>query len=111
MRKHAVKLKIQQPDKDKDSLSQDKDEISPTSPESPGLLITSPKFKDQESIELDLSQKIEKVQDYTLINRFFSFLDVKLSEISADPDAKSGDKFLNSTLSGYFCRVCLIIIS
>ena len=51
-------------------------------------------------MSIDLEDKVEKLQDYTLINRFFSFL-----------DQNDNKEPLNATLSGYFCKVTLIIIS
>ena len=84
-------------------------ESSPESPQSPCSpeMLTTPKFKEQDSIELDpiaAEQKIEKIQDYSLINKFFSFLDVSY-------DNNKNKELLNDTLSGYFCKVCLVIIS
>lgn len=47
-----------------------------------------------------MGEKIEKYQDYMLIDRFFGFL-----------SNREGKESLNATLSGYFCGVTLIIIS
>ena len=104
LRKQSNNLKI---DPKHEVKTDEEDRIqSPTSPISPGILQSS-KFKEQESIELDtsnVSQKVEKKQDYSLIDRFFSFLDGQV-------DTNNDREPLNPTLSGYFCKVCLIIIS
>lgn len=79
--------------------------IEPKSPESP----LSPEFSlgakyDQVSIELEPSPSNEKRQDYSLIDKLFSFLD----KPAASEDPEQG---LNSTLCGYFSKVVQIMIS
>ena len=51
----------------------------------------------QVSIDMKNDDEDEK-QDYTLINKFFEFLD-------------ESDQIINETLSGYFCKVLLVVIS
>ena len=59
---------------------------------------------EQESIEIEQPVSTEKKQDYTLINKLFSFLD--------KPAASENPEYgLNSTLCGYFSKVILIMIS
>ena len=78
---------------------------SPLSDEEP--VLTTPKYnavtnegEEQVSVEIAEEEEPKKefinVLNYDIINKFFDFLD-------------SG-KELNSTLSGYFCRVTLILI-
>ena len=50
-------------------------------------------------------EDLEKTQDYTRINQLFRFLD------GAGGEQEQPRPPLNDTLTGYFCKVCLIIIS
>lgn len=73
--------------------------IEPVSPESP----VSPEFSlgakyDQVSIEMEQTPTEERKQDYSLIDKFFGFLD----RVAASEDPEQG---LNSTLCGYFSKV------
>jgi hypothetical protein len=57
----------------------------------------------EEQVSVDITQEEPKkefinILNYDIINKFFDFLDT------------SNSKELNSTLSGYFCRVTLVLI-
>jgi hypothetical protein len=83
--------------------------LSPESPGSPGSpfdSITTPKYEEvdsdgQVSLEFDDDEldKVEKIQDYSLIDKFFLFLD----------QVEEGEE-LNPTLSGYFCNIIQVVI-
>ena len=54
----------------------------------------------EDGLEEEPKKEFINVLNYEIINKFFDFLDT--------PSSK--DKELNSTLSGYFCRVTLVLI-
>ena len=57
------------------------------------------------SIEIiEKEEKVNKVQNYSLIDQLVNFLDKQESK-------GMDDLGLNSTLSGYFCKVVLVLIN
>ena len=61
--------------------------------------------KEEVSIEIiEKDEKVNKVQNYSLIDQLVNFLDKQESK-------GMDDLGLNSTLSGYFCKVVLVLIN